>query len=263
MHAVQFNTNIFATDILDADEFFGLVKFSTTGPMNFDYFKGIVTASDEWKFMDGPVVIEDFESYADYDSMTAVLNGVSLSLLAMPTEPLCLPAFAGSLEKAYSEGVDIQDTTGETNDSDAFGYVLDEDHLLEGREVNVVSSKIVGKNRHKILLDLDFDAALIPTSTPGHFHLYIDKTLTPTEYEEFLNVCLSIGLIAGGNMNQWNNHQKQYLRLPHVRKGGPKPKATGGISPHRTGSLIHETMPASPVTTLHLVGLPTETHDLT
>jgi hypothetical protein len=228
MFAVRFGDIWFTNDTFDMTEFFGLVKFSTTGPSNFDSFKHIVLNSDEWRMRDDDFTIDGIDNYADYDTMVGSFDKVEVNLAAMPDTPPALPAFADKLERAWSEGVEEQSKYmfgdgAEGDDSSAFGDVMIGDLATqEGREVNVITSKVNGRRKHKVVLDLDYDAALIPTSTPGHFHLLIDKDVDEDAYEDFLLACHNIGLIADGNLNQWSMHRRQFLRLPHVRKSKEK-----------------------------------------
>jgi hypothetical protein len=89
---------------------------------------------------------------------------------------------------------------------------------------NLISSEIKGTTRHRILLDIDFPAALIPSSTPGHSHLYIDKQLTQDEMEKLVFTLHEVGLLADGNANQWHKFKAQFLRLPWVKKEKDEPE---------------------------------------
>jgi hypothetical protein len=85
-------------------------------------------------------------------------------------------------------------------------------------EANLISSKMLGRNRHKVILDIDFPAALIPSSTEGHFHLYLDKELSPEDMEKLVTTLWQVGIIADGNYNQWMRSKAQFLRLPWIKK---------------------------------------------
>lgn len=87
---------------------------------------------------------------------------------------------------------------------------------------NVVSSERTdwpGKaKRHAVLLDLDVPAYLVPSTTPGHSHLYVDLNLTEEAYFDFLDACAKVGLIEEGYAGASKAKGGTYLRLPWVKK---------------------------------------------
>lgn len=72
---------------------------------------------------------------------------------------------------------------------------------------------------HRPMLDLDFPAAVLPSSTEGHCHLYIDKALTWEQYEKLLDVMAEIGLLEEGYVRASKARKCTFLRLPWIRKG--------------------------------------------
>lgn len=73
--------------------------------------------------------------------------------------------FTGNLgDGAVDEGVDASITAG----------------------ANVVSSERVDSKYHAVLLDLDVPAYLVPSTTPGHSHLYIDVAVPKSDYFSLL-----------------------------------------------------------------------------
>ena len=88
----------------------------------------------------------------------------------------------------------------------------------DATKANLVSSKIGGKRKHKVILDLDYEASLIPSSTEGHFHLYLDKELNEEQMEKLVDVLEEVGIIATGNANQWRRSRAMFLRLPWIKK---------------------------------------------
>jgi hypothetical protein len=119
-----------------------------------------------------------------------------------------LPDFMAGHELSFVEGLD-----------DA-GYTQDAEH--EKRETftdaNLISSRIKGTSRHRPIIDIDFPAMLVPSSTEGHSHLYLDKELTKDQMERLLEVLHEVGIIADGNLNQWERFKAVFLRLPWVKK---------------------------------------------
>ncbi|MEO2133362.1 hypothetical protein [Microbacterium sp.] len=91
----------------------------------------------------------------------------------------------------------------------------------------VATSKVVPvegseENLHKVVLDIDIPAKLVPSSTPGHSHLYIDKAMPWGDYFELLSVLADVGLIERGYFDASIARGHTAARLPWVKKGEPK-----------------------------------------
>lgn len=137
---------------------------------------------------------------------------MTVEIAEAPAPEIDLPDFMVGHELVNVEGIDEP------------GYVQDREHKPVDSldDANVISSKVKGTTRHKVIIDLDFPAALIPSTTEGHFHLYLDKELTSPEMEKLLVALHEAGIIAEGNMNQWHRFRAVFLRLPWVKKKDPE-----------------------------------------
>lgn len=63
-------------------------------------------------------------------------------------------------------------------------------------EAKFVSSRVLdGSGQNAPALDIDFPARLVPSSTPGHFHLYLDVEMTWTSYRRLLKALAKAGVI--------------------------------------------------------------------
>lgn len=82
---------------------------------------------------------------------------------------------------------------------------------------NLISSLGVD-GLHYPVLDLDFPAYVIPSSTHGHFHLYIDKGLAWVSYERILKA-MSGTLLEEGYVGSAIDRRQTCVRLPWVKKG--------------------------------------------
>jgi len=71
---------------------------------------------------------------------------------------------------------------------------------------------------HWPVLDIDYGVYTIPSTTPGHHHLYIDKALTESQYFELIDVCEKIGLIQPGYAKYSKERGFTSVRLPWVEK---------------------------------------------
>lgn len=96
---------------------------------------------------------------------------------------------------------------------------------------NVISSRVVGTDepgdgddpahvewKHAPVLDLDFPAVLIPSSTPGHFHLYLDKPMEWSKYETLLHALADAGVIERGYANASIARRATFVRDPESHK---------------------------------------------
>jgi hypothetical protein len=78
---------------------------------------------------------------------------------------------------------------------------------------------ITGNPMHAPVLDIDFPAELIPSSTPGHFHLYLDIELDPMEYDKLLTVLGEVHILEEGYVNAAKHRGYSAARLPWIKKG--------------------------------------------
>lgn len=94
-------------------------------------------------------------------------------------------------------------------------------------EANSVSSRItltspLGEVKktawHKVVIDLDMDAALWETTTPGHHHLIIDRELSWGEYSRLLKAFMEAGLIEQGYYSACMARKASWIRTPWTKK---------------------------------------------
>lgn len=113
-----------------------------------------------------------------------------------------------------------------------FHAVVEESHVVSSE---VVSSEVRGggmfkrqlSGTHTPLLDIDMPAALVPSSTEGHFHLYIDKEMTWREYKRFLRAMMKAGIIEKGYYKISVKRKATHLRLPWIKKVVAEPVLLG------------------------------------
>lgn len=126
----------------------------------------------------------------------------------------------------------------------------------DGREVvaelsdaNVVTSVVAPEPRsdpeffqdwsqatHKPILDIDLPVVVLPSSTPGHHHLYIDKAMTWEQYFDILTALATAGVIEEGYLNAAERRLHTAVRLPWVKKVADRP-AEPENDPLNTASL--------------------------
>lgn len=82
---------------------------------------------------------------------------------------------------------------------------------------NLVSSLCVD-GLHRPALDIDFPCELVPSSTPGCFHLYIDKGVSTEQYMNLLEALANAGICQTFWANRARTDGQSFLRPPWVKK---------------------------------------------
>lgn len=100
---------------------------------------------------------------------------------------------------------------------DQKGYDVSE--AVTEEDANSFSSHIVGRpGFHAPVLDIDFQAELVPSSTPGHFHLYLEKQVHWEKYKKLLLALEDCGIISKGYARASITRGATYVRKPGVYK---------------------------------------------
>lgn len=71
---------------------------------------------------------------------------------------------------------------------------------------------------HRPVLDIDFPVHVEPSSTEGHFHLYLDKPLRWDQYKRLLTALSIAGIIEPGYERVSVAREYTAVRLPWVKK---------------------------------------------
>ena len=102
-------------------------------------------------------------------------------------------------------------------------YDRDRNVVADKAVASVVSSEIEGTGArfHTIMLDLDVPATLVPSSTEGHTHLYIDVVVGWRRYRKLLRQLAKAGVIEEGFYKASLSRRGTHLRLPWVKKEQP------------------------------------------
>lgn len=79
---------------------------------------------------------------------------------------------------------------------------------------------------HRPVLDIDLPAQLVPSSTPGHFHLYLDVEVEHENYMLLLRTLALCGIIEPGYASASQERGYTAVRLPWVKKPDPAVQAT-------------------------------------
>jgi len=89
-------------------------------------------------------------------------------------------------------------------------------------KANLITSKVerypYGIEYHRPVLDIDFEAELIPSSTPGHYHLYLNKQISKTSYMQLLRDLARADIIQQGFADSAIERGASSARLPWIKK---------------------------------------------
>jgi hypothetical protein len=99
------------------------------------------------------------------------------------------------------------------------------------READVISSELKDwdstnqQTRHIVVLDIDYPAALIPSETANHFHLFLDVPggIPHNEYMGLLKQLARLGVIEPGFADASFRRGHSDVRLPWVSKAETGP----------------------------------------
>ena len=94
---------------------------------------------------------------------------------------------------------------------------LEEPQTYDG--YNLVSS-LLGNGKHSPALDIDIPMQVVPSSRPGHHHVYFPSL--ELDYEEYMALLLALrnaGIISYGYFEHSKRRGQTLLRPPHVKKG--------------------------------------------
>lgn len=95
------------------------------------------------------------------------------------------------------------------------------------KPANTVSSQLAN-GKHAPVLDIDFPIAVVPSSTPGHFHLYLDVEMDWDVYEDLIRALFAAGVLGSGYAQHSLGRRQTIVRMPWVNKIRPTKTAQPG-----------------------------------
>lgn len=81
------------------------------------------------------------------------------------------------------------------------------------REEANLASSLCDDGNHLPVIDLDFPARLVPSRTPGHYHLYLDMPLSWAKYQRLLRALLAADLIGNDFYDLAMKHKQTFARI--------------------------------------------------
>ena len=90
-------------------------------------------------------------------------------------------------------------------------------------DANLISSIDPGTEpgmfaEHRPVLDLDVPAFLVPSSTPGHSHLYLDVKMDDATFWRLLEALADAGVLEPGYVRACKSRGYTSVRLPWIKK---------------------------------------------
>lgn len=76
---------------------------------------------------------------------------------------------------------------------------------------------------HVVALDIDHPAWVVPSTRPGHYHLYIDKRMSWLTYQQVIAALVVAGVVEDGYAHLSDERGATHLRLPWIRKAPAEP----------------------------------------
>lgn len=90
------------------------------------------------------------------------------------------------------------------------------------QEAKIITSELKDHpGFHAPVLDFDFPVTVIPSTTPGHYHLYLDQMVNELQYYVLMNSLANAGLLEEGYARASVSRGYSAVRLPWVYKDAP------------------------------------------
>lgn len=86
----------------------------------------------------------------------------------------------------------------------------------------------IGAGLHLPVIDIDWPCELLPSSTAGHHHLYIDSPMSWREYRKLLKALYKAHIIEEGFYKSSLKYKQTFVRKPGVMKPDSKFKIHPG-----------------------------------
>ena len=84
---------------------------------------------------------------------------------------------------------------------------------------SAISPQRVGhRSMHMPVLDIDYPVHVVPSSTPGHYHLYLNQPVSWEHYLTVLSALADAGLIERGYHEASRRQGMTTVRLPWIKK---------------------------------------------
>jgi hypothetical protein len=97
--------------------------------------------------------------------------------------------------------------------------VVDREQVANVLDGNIVTSESLWpQNIHRPVLDIDMEVEVLESSTPGHHHVFINKSMTWEQYCKLLDVLEEVGIVESGYVSASKARGYTAVRLPWIKK---------------------------------------------
>jgi hypothetical protein len=134
----------------------------------------------------------------------------ALDRLVAIHKTLMVAPYGHALMRSTTPLVDSQAYTG----SASVKLVPEKDPV----KANLVSSRIGESKYHSPVLDIDMPCQVLPSSSPGHHHLYIDHPMEWDTYRLLLQSMAQAGILEWGFVSSSVERGYSAVRTPWVKK---------------------------------------------
>ena len=121
------------------------------------------------------------------------------------------------IDKQYPKKEDFDKAKASGEIDKHYKEIDDEPSLAKVGYANLVSSRCsLGGSlggTHAPAIDIDFPVYAVPSRTPGHTHLYIDKVMTWEQYEKLLDAMVECGIVEEGFRDVGVMRKETLLRI--------------------------------------------------
>jgi hypothetical protein len=125
------------------------------------------------------------------------------------------------LMHVHGMGTDSEDQPDHTEEVRTVVEDLDAAMVLVSTMTHTPS--YVSEPLHRPVLDIDLGAQLLPSTTPGHYHLLIDRPMIWSRYLDLLDALVKAGIVEPGYVQAARARGHTAVRVPWLRKGDPAP----------------------------------------
>lgn len=98
------------------------------------------------------------------------------------------------------------------------------DVKIATRETANLVGSLCGDGQHRPVLDLDIPVTLVPSSTEGHAHLYIEKEMSFDTMIAFIDALASAGIVERSWAKAVRSRGMTLVRPPWIKKPIAEPK---------------------------------------
>lgn len=97
-------------------------------------------------------------------------------------------------------------------------YEGEVEDVTDPADANVITSQLLDSDLHAPVIDVDLPMRWVPSSTPGHGHLYIDHPMPAAYMWALIELLAEIGLVEPGYLRASQARGYTSVRLPWVKK---------------------------------------------